>query len=323
MNKQKLSAPKNSLTNKTSFYVFIRRLLIDLKKDYWLYIFLIPGILYFYFFHIRTLGGLLWAFKKFVPGQTVWEAEFIGFSQFEIFFNSPDFLRIFENTLVLALSNIVFFFPLPIIMALMINEIVSTRYKRFVQTVTYLPYFLSWMVIGGITFMLFTVDGGAINSVLNALGFEEYAFLVEEEAFLPMIIGQQIWKDVGWGTIIFLSAITSIDPALYEAAAIDGASRFQRILKITLPGMAATISVVLILRMGTFLNTNLDQLFVMVNDGNRLVGETFDTYIYSMGIAQGRFSYTTAVGLFKSLISLIMVAITDFASKKLGGDGLM
>lgn len=299
-----------------------------IKNDWLLYVMLIPGLLYYALFHYKPMTGLVLAFKHYSPmNYNLWDNEWAGFYYFEQFFNAPEFWRLFQNTLILGLYNVIFFFPLPIILSLMLNEVKNNQYKKLVQSVTYMPHFLSWVVIGGITYTLFTTEGGAVAELLNSfrafIGLGSINILASEKAFRPIIVGQQIWKDIGWGTIVFLSAMTSIDQELYEAAAIDGSNRWKNIFKITLPQIAPTIAILLVLRMGNFLNTGFDQIYVMVNGGNRMVGEVFDTFVYETGIMQGKFSYTTAVGMFKSVIGLIMVTTSNWVVKKLGQDGIM
>lgn len=304
------------------------RTLEIIKNDWMLYAMLIPGLVYYAIFNYKPMTGLVLAFKHYSPmNYNLWDNEWAGFTYFEQFFNAPDFWRLFENTLILGLYNIVFFFPLPIVLALMLNEVRNERYKKVVQSVTYMPHFLSWVVIGGITYTLFTTEGGAVAEMVNSFramfGMDPLNILASEKAFRPLIVGQQIWKDIGWGTIVFLAAMTSIDQELYEAAAVDGSNRWKNIWKITLPSIAPTIAILLVLRMGQFLNTGFDQIYVMVNGGNRLVGEVFDTYVYETGIMQGKFSYTTAVGMFKSVVGLAMVTGSNWIVKKLGQDGIM
>ncbi len=298
------------------------------RKDWMLYLMLIPGIVFYALFHFKPMTGLVLAFKHYSPmNYNLWDNEWAGMTYFTQFFESPDFWRLLENTMVLGLYNVVFFFPLPIVLALMLNEVKHQKYKKFVQSVTYMPHFLSWVVIGGITYTLFTTEGGAFGEILNSflvfLGMDPINVLASEKTFRPMIVGQQIWKDIGWGTIVFLSAMTGIDQGLYEAAAIDGSNRWKNIWYITLPQIAPTIAILLVLRMGNFLNTGFDQIYVMVNGGNRMVGEVFDTFVYENGVRLGNFSYTTAVGMFKSFVGLFLVTASNWVVKKLGQDGIM
>lgn len=301
----------------------INSVLRALKKDYWLYIMLVPGIVYYILFKFLPMPGMILAFKNYQPLKGIWGSPWAGLYNFHLFLGTSTFWLLMRNTLVLAMMNIVFFFPLPIVVALLLNELKSQIYKRVVQSIIYIPHFFSWVVIGGISYVLFTTEGGAVNDVLESLIGRKVNFLASETAFRPFILGQTIWKETGWGTIIFLAAIAGIDPGLYEAAAIDGAGRLRRMIHITFPSLVPTIIVLLILRLGHFMDLSFEQLFVMVNAGNRSVGQTFDIYVYEAGIREGRFAYTTAVGIFKSVISFVLVLSSDFFAKKLGSEGIL
>lgn len=299
-------------------------LMQNLWRDKWLYLMLIPGLTYFVLFKLKPFTWFAISIFEFNPfGDGPFSGKFVGLKYFTMLFSSSNFWKLLSNTLILSVYSVVFFFPLPIIFALLLNEVNNVIYKKFVQTVTYIPHFFSWVVIASISFALLSVDGGSLNSLLDFLFGKKIQFLSSEEWLRPVVIIQQIWKDVGWGTITYLAAMTSIDPALYEAASIDGAGRFRKMLNITLPCIAPTIATLLILRMGSFMDSSFDQLFLMVNDANRAVGGVFDTYIYEQGIAGGKFSYTTAIGIFKSVVSMIMVISSNFIAKKLGNDGIM
>lgn len=299
-------------------------LMQNLWRDKWLYLMLIPGLTYFVLFKLKPFTWFAISIFEFNPfGDGPFSGKFVGLKYFAMLFSSSNFWKLLSNTLILSVYSVVFFFPLPIIFALLLNEVNNIVYKKFVQTVTYIPHFFSWVVIASISFALLSVDGGSLNSLLDFLFGKKIQFLSSEEWLRPVVIIQQIWKDVGWGTITYLAAMTSIDPALYEAASIDGAGRFRKMLNITLPCIAPTIATLLILRMGSFMDSSFDQLFLIVNDANRAVGGVFDTYIYEQGIAGGKFSYTTAIGIFKSVVSMIMVISSNFIAKKLGNDGIM
>jgi putative aldouronate transport system permease protein len=291
-------------------------------KEKWLYIMIIPGILYYLIFRYGPMFGLVMAFQDFNPFLGFFRSPWIGFAHFKRFLTEPTFGMLFANTLILGCMNIFIYFPIPIILALLLNEVRIVWYKRLTQTLVYIPHFISWVVIYSITYTFFTVDGGLINGVIQWFGGEPVGFLTSRHFFRPMIMGQIIWKEAGWGTIIFLAALTSIDPELYDASEVDGASRWQKLLYITLPGIRSTIVVMLILRLGHFLNTGFEQLLLMINPLNRNVGEVFDTYVYTNGIMGGQFSYTTAVGFFKSIVSLILVIGANSFAKKIGEEGV-
>jgi putative aldouronate transport system permease protein len=288
----------------------------------WLYIFMLPGILFFLIFRYGPMWGLIMAFKDYRPHLGLMASEWVGFAHFERFFSLPDFWMLFRNTLLLALYDLVIFFPLTIILALMLNEITREWFKRSVQTIVYVPYFLSWVVIVGITHILLSTEGGLVNEIITQSGGGTVQFLTSTDWFRPLIVLQMIWKDAGWGTIIFLAALAGVNPALYEAAKIDGASRLRMIWHITLPSIRNIIVILLILRLGNFLDLGFEQIFLMVNSLNREVGEVFDTYVYRVGLVQGQFSYSAAVGLFKAAVGLVLVLGANWLAKKFGEEGL-
>lgn len=230
-------------------------------------------------------------------------------------------MRLFANTLRISFYNIIFSFPAPIILALMLNEIRKDSYKKIVQTLIYVPHFLSWVIVASLTFTLFN-STGAINGIIMRMGGQEIPFLTSIDTFRPMIIGQTIWKETGWGTIIFLAAMAGIDMEQYEAAIVDGAGRFRQLWHITLPSIRSTIVIMLVLRMGSVLDNGFDQIFLMSNSLNRSVSEVFDTYVYIMGITRGAFSYSTAVGLFKSLIGIVLIFSANSLAKRVGDSGI-
>jgi putative aldouronate transport system permease protein len=294
----------------------------DIRRDYLLYFMLLPGIIYFVIFKYGPMFGLVVAFKDYAPSLGMLGSKWVGLKHFERLFGDPQFFNIFENTIILAIYNIVFYFPLPIIIALMLNEVVNDRYKRAVQSAVYLPHFVSWVVVAGITYTLLSNQGGAVNEILMEKGKEPINFLGSESWFRPLITLQVMWKESGWGTIIFLAALTNVDTQLYEAAKIDGANRWQQLWHITLPSIKSTIVILLILRMGGFLNTGFEQIFLMLNSMNRNVGEVFDTYVYTAAMRNGQISYASAIGLFKSVVSFVLVVITNRIAKALGEEGV-
>jgi putative aldouronate transport system permease protein len=298
------------------------RLRRDLSRDRWFYYMLAPGLLYFLVFKYLPMSGLIMAFQNFQPFLGFLKSPWSGLSHFHRFFTEPDFWRLTRNTLILGTLNILFFFPVPILLALLINELRNKLFKRMVQNFIYIPYFISWVVVAGLTYTFFTTEGGIFNNFLEAIGQNKISPLISERAFRPMILLQLIWKESGWGTIIFLAAITGIDPELYKAADIDGANRWDKFWHITLPSIRTTIVIVLLLRIGTFFDTGFEQLLLMINSLNRDVGQVLDTFVYQMGIAGGQFSYTTAIGLFKSLLALFFVVIGNKIAKFMGEEGL-
>lgn len=291
-------------------------------KERWLYLFMLPGLVYFIIYKYVPMWGVLMAFQKYQPHLGILGSEWVGLRHFERFFSEPEFWKLLRNTLYIAVLDTGIFFPITIILALLLNEIRSELFKRSLQTLVYIPHFLSWVVVVGISYILLTTEGGVINELLVWLGFEKAQFLMSEFWFRPLIILQMIWKDAGWGTIIFLAALAGINPSLYEAARIDGASRWRLLWHITLPGIRSVIVILLILRLGSFIDLGFEQIFLMVNALNREVGEVFDTYVYYVGMQQGQFSYSAAVGLFKSVVGLILVLGANWIAKKLGEEGI-
>lgn len=298
------------------------QLVRDLLRDRWMYLLLFPGILYFVVFKYVPMLGLVMAFQDYKPFTGFINSPWVGFKHFERFFMEPQFWSLFRNTLLLAIYNLVFFFPLPILLALMINEARREMFKRIVQTLLYLPHFISWVVAVGIFYVLFTTEGGVVNELLAQFGIEKIPFMLSEEWFRPMIIAQSIWKEAGWGTIIFLAALSGVDLQLYEAARMDGAGRWRQLWHITIPAIRSTIVILFILRLGSFLDTGFEHIFLMLNSMNREVGEVFDTYVYMKGLTQAQYSYSAAVGLFKSLVGLILVLGANKLAKKFGEEGV-
>ena len=292
------------------------------SKDKWLYAMLLPGLLYFLIFKYLPMWGVLISLQNYQPYFGFMKSEWVGFTHFVQFFSEPAFWQLFRNTTVLAVYNIVSFFPLPIIIALLLNELRVQWFKRTVQTLIYIPHFFSIVVVVAITYVLFTTEGGFVNQAIVSWGGEKVAFLTDPSWFRPMVTLQIIWKETGFGTIIFLAELAGIDPQLYEASKIDGANRWHQLYHITLPAIKSTIVILLILRLGNFLDTGFEQMLLMTNALNREVGEVFDTYVYTNGIIEGKLSYSTTVGLFKSVIGLILVVASNYLARKLGEEGV-
>ncbi|MFC0214596.1 ABC transporter permease [Paenibacillus chartarius] len=294
----------------------------DVLKDRWLYLMALPGIVYFLIFKYVPMYGIIMAFQDFKPHLGFFGSPWVGLRHFERFFGEEQFWMLFRNTFVLAVYNLIFFFPLPIVLALMLNEVRRERFKRFVQTLVYIPHFVSWVVVVGIFYILFTTEGGAVNELIYAVSGEKIAFLLEPDWFRTMIVSQSVWKEVGWGTIIFLAALAGVDLQLYEAARMDGAGRWRQLWHITLPAIRSTIVILLILRLGHFLDSGFEHIFLMLTPTNREVGEVFDTYVYVKGLTQGQFGYSAAVGLFKSVVGLLLVLAANWLAKRFGEEGV-
>lgn len=293
-----------------------------LRRDKWLYLLLLPGLLYFLVFKYVPMWGVMLAFQNYQPFTGFLKSEWVGFEHFRLFFNNPEFLMLLRNTLLLSFYNLIFFFPAPIILALLLNEVRLSFFKRTIQTMIYVPHFISMVIVASLTYVFLTTEGGTINELLFQYTGNKIQFLSDPSWFRPVIILQTIWKECGWGTIIFLAALAAVDVEQYEAATIDGANRWRQIWHITLPAIRSTIVILLILRMGSVLDNGFEQIYLMLNPLNRSVGEVFDTYVYAMGITQGAFSYSTAVGLFKSIVGVTLVLGTNWLAKKFGQSGL-
>lgn len=294
--------------------ITIKKILIKYR---WLYLLMLPGLIYFALFKYLPMWGVLIAFQDFNPYTGFFDSPWVGLKHFKQFFTGPKFVPLFQNTLGISILNIVFAFPAPIILALMINELRFKKMKKIVQTCVYIPHFLSWVIVASLTYTIFSSTGG-INGLLESMGMEKIQFLTSTALFRPMIVGQTIWKGTGWGTIIFLAAMAGVDVQLYEAAIVDGAGRFRQMWHITLPAIRGTVMIMLILKMGDVLDTGFEQIFLMSNALNRAVSDVFDTYVYTVGITQGSFSFSTAVGLFKSLIGIILIFGANTLAKKSG-----
>ncbi len=293
-----------------------------LIKNRALYLMIVPGLLFFVIFKYIPMGGLVIAFQDYQPYNGIMNSEWVGLKHFERLFNDPDFFMILGNTLLLFFLNLAFYFPVPIILALMLNEVRVAAFKRIVQTVVYIPHFMSWVIIVSISFVMLSMDRGIINELLVMFGLEKVNFLMSTEWFRPMYILQIIWREAGWGTIIYLAAMAAIDPGLYEASRIDGASRLRQIWHITLPSIRSVIVVLLILKIGDVLELGFEHIYLLLNSMNREVAEIFDTYVYTAGLRQGQFSYSAAVGFFKSIVGLLLVMGANYLSKKAGEEGI-
>jgi len=297
------------------------KLMQDLRRDKWLYLLMLPGLIYFVVFKYLPMWGIVISFENYVPFSGVFGSEWVGLKWFEYFFKSPSWSRYLINTLILSLMNIVFYFPAPIILALLLNEMRSLRYKKVLQTLLYVPHFISIVIVVSITFVIFGSSGIVYKATEQLLG-HPIKYLSDAGVFRWMIIGQTVWKETGWGTIIFLAALTNVDVQLYEAAMMDGANRFQRLWHITLPAIRSTIVLMLVLRMGSVLDTGYDHLILMANALNRSASQTLDVFVYQQGLQSGQFSYASAVGLMKSVVSVILVISSNKIAHALGEPGL-
>lgn len=294
---------------------FWARLGKDLKKNYGAYLFLVPAILFYVLFCYKPMYGIVIAFKNYSPGKSFSASPWVGFRHFTDFFDSYYFGRLIRNTLTISLSSIIFGFPAPIIFALLLNEIENSKFKRLTQTITYAPHFISMVIVGGLI-KIFTSSNGIITQVLMGFGYSGGDMLAKPSMFVPIHVISGIWQNVGWGSIIYLSALTSIDPELYEAAGIDGANRWRQVLHITLPGIMNTVIIMLILRMGSIMNVGYEKIILLYNESIYETADVISTFVYRKGLQQFQWSYSTAVGLFNSVINFLIVYVFNRISRK-------
>lgn len=292
-----------------------------IRRKY-LYIMLIPCVLYFFIFNYIPMGGIIIAFKNFSFRKGILGSPWIGLENFRYMFGLKDFYTVIANSMILSFLRVFLTFPVPILLALMLNEINQAWYQKVLQTVFYLPHFISWVVVGSILTNFLSPSYGVVNSILETLGFEKIFFMAEKSWFRPLVIMTSIWKEAGWGTIIYLATITGVPTDIYEAARIDGASHFQTLRYITLPCMKSTIVVMLVLQMGRITSNGFEQIFIMQNNMNLSVSEVFETYTYRVGLTSGRYSFATAVGLFTSLISVVFLLSSNKIANLLGEEGI-
>lgn len=289
------------------------------KKNFNIYLFLIPGILFIIIFRYMPMYGLITAFQDYNIFSGIFKSPWVGFKHFEILFSSPDFYKVLKNTLIISFGKIWFTFPMSILIAILINEISSQFFKKVFQTVLYLPHFLSWVIVTGLVITACSPSTGVINQIITSLGGKPISFLMDNSWFRTIVIGSEAWKEIGYSAIVFIAAITGINPELYEAAKVDGAGKIKQILHITLPGMTSIILLMFILKLGGVLNANTEQLLLMYNPTVYKTGDVLGTYIYRTGVSQMNYSFATAIGLFESLVGLALVLLGNFTSKKATG----
>ena len=296
----------------------------EIKKDYVvnksLYLLLLPVIAYYIIFSYVPLYGALIAFMDYTPGLGM-SSNWVGFKHFITFFTSPSFGILMRNTLRISLSTLVVTFPAPIILALLFNELKSQKFSKIIQNASYLPHFISLVVVCGII-KDFTSDSGVVTAFLSLFGVPKVSLLNYPKYFVPVYVVSEVWKGAGWGSIIYLAALTGIDASLYEAATIDGAGRFKQLIHVTLPGISSTIIMMLIIRLGNVLTVGYEKLILLYNDATLEVADVISTYVYRKGLLEQNWSFSTAVGLFNSAVNLILLFATNFISRKVSDYGL-
>lgn len=294
----------------------------DMKINWKLYLMFMPVVVYFIIFNYIPMYGAIIAFKDFSPMAGILGSEWVGFTHFKDFFTSSDFKRILFNTLNISFQNLIFGFPAPIILALMLNEVGNSTWKRFVQTITYMPHFISLVVVCGLI-RQFVSDKGLITMALNFFGFtQELDILSNKNMFVPIHVISGIWQNVGWGSIIYLAALTGINQELYEAASIDGAGRWRQLFAVTIPGIMPTIVVKLVLSIGGLLSVGFEKIILLYNPLTYETADVISTYVYRRGLMQFNFSYSTAVGLFNSVVNFILITFANTISKRVNETSL-
>lgn|SRR5690606_31696061 len=292
-----------------------------LRRDWQLYTLAILPLAYFLVFRYLPMLGNVIAFRRFQPGGSIFGEEWVGLQYVEFFINDPTFWQVFWNTLILGALTLVFCFPLPIVLALLLNEIRVRYFKRFVQTVTYLPHFLSIVIIAGMILQLTSLDG-TINQIIRAFGGEPIPFMQEAEWFRTIYVSSEVWQTVGWGSILYLAALTTIDDQLYEAARIDGAGRWRQTWHVTLPGIRPMMVTLLILNIGTFMAVGFEKVLLLYNPLTYSTADVIPTYLYRIGLESNNFSYAAAIGLFEAIIGLTLILSANAISRRAVGASL-
>lgn len=312
-------AARSNATLTTGNVPVIRRLATGIRRWWPYYLMMAPGLLFFLVWHYFPIWEAKMAFEqvRIIP-PNIW----VGLKHFQTLFASPVFYNVLANTLIISTMKIVFVFPIPIIVALLLNEVRSGRLRKFMQSAIYLPHFLSWVVIAGIFIALLSPSDGAVNQITGFFGARPVSYMTDGNASRWVLVFSEIWRSAGWDSLLYLAAIIGIDQSLYEAAELDGASRWQKIWHVTIPGIVPTIATLFILNMGMFLSADLNQVINFLNDVNRSSIDILDTYVYRLGLRTGEYSLATAAGLFKAVLGMIMILAAHFVSKRLTGKGV-
>ncbi|PWW00861.1 carbohydrate ABC transporter membrane protein 1 (CUT1 family) [Paenibacillus cellulosilyticus] len=300
----------------------------SLGRKFWtqryLMLLTLPAVLWIIVFNYIPMYGIIIAFQEYTPFHGVIHSPWVGFDNFRELFNDPTFRESLNNTFVISIVKLVFGFPAPILLALMLNELVFKRFKRIVQSLSYLPYFVSWVLVVGLMYTLLDPETGVVSKLLVHLHLigSDTMLMGSEKSFLTLVVFTEIWKSIGWNSIIYLAAIAGVDPQLYEAATVDGANRFRRVWHITLPALKPTIIILLILSVGGLINSNFDQLYLMQNSMTQDAANVLSVYSYKTGLVSGRFSYATAIGLFQSVVAFVLMYAANYSSRKITKESL-
>jgi putative aldouronate transport system permease protein len=288
----------------------------NVKKYGMLYLMLIPAFIYYLVFHYGPMYGLVIAFQDYYPLRGVTGSSFVGLKHFKALLSNPFFFSVFRNTLIISLYKLLICFPAPVVLCLALNEIKRPKFKKVTQSISYLPHFISWVVISGVFIEFLSPSRGPINILRQQLGLDTIFFIADARYFRGVLVLTDLWKSVGWGSIVYLSAITSIDPSLYEAAEIDGAGRIKQILHVTLPSLVPIFTVMFIMESGKILNDSFQQVYNFLTPTTYGVGDVISTFVYRMGIMNMQYSFTTAVDLFKNTISMLLVLLTNYLARR-------
>lgn len=294
------------------------RINVLMWKNRYYYLLLLPALLFFLLFKYVPMAGVVLALKDYSFQGGIFGSEWVGFEHFKRLFSSASFYEILRNTLIISIYKLIFCFPVAIIFALLLNEIKNMKFKKMIQTISYLPYFISWVVLGTIIMELLSPSQGVVNYLLGLIGIAPIHFLADTRYFRGVLVVTDIWKNVGWDSIIYLSAIAGVDVSQYESASIDGANRWNKAIRITLPSIMPTIVTMFILRMGNIMEGSFDQVFNLYNEIVYSVADTIDTYVYRVGLTDMQYDYTTAVGLFKNVIGFTLVILSNYIVGRIG-----
>ena len=305
-----------TITGRVTGQVRTRKLWQRIKKHKVLYLFILPCVVWLLVFCYYPMYGALLAFKDYNYSLGILGSPWVGFQNFRDFMRSPEFWIVMKNTIIISGLKIIFGFPAPILLALLLNEVKARKYKRAVQTMSYLPNFVSWVVVVSLMTIIFTPYGGIINNIRKEFGLDSVFYMGEKAYFYPMVVLSDIWKNAGWGSIIYLSALSGVSQELYEAATVDGAGRLKCTWHITLPSIKGTIGIMFIFAMGGILNAGFDQILLLQQPANTQISEILDTFVLKTGLNYGRFEYATAIGLFKSVFAFALMALTNKISDR-------
>ena len=295
-----------------------KSLVKQMKQYLPFYLFVLPAIVCVILFNYMPMGGIVIAFKNYKMARGIAGSEWVGLKHFKALFSDPNFYRVLRNTLKISILTLLTTFPVTIVFTLLVNELRSARFKKVVQTITYMPHFLSWVVVGTFVYQILSPTSGVVNAVLVNLGILDKPefFMANQKAFVPIYLITNLWKTTGYSIVIYLATIAGIDTSLYEAASIDGANRFKKVLHITLPAMLPTMCTMLILQIGSLINVGFDPIYNLYNDATYQTADVIATYVYRKGMVESRYDFSTAVGLFQNVVSLALVLLANWFARK-------